>query len=136
MDPLYAVVAAEGLDKAAAERIADESREADVLPMQAVQAYRKGPWVLEIAGIHLLLEEGTTVDAVSWNLTQIGVGRLAYTFEWLFAQIPGELTFEILWGEEAIDKLVSREELLRILATGRLGGRTRYRVPPGLAASG
>jgi hypothetical protein len=128
MDPLYAVVAAEGLDQAAAERIADESREADVLSMQAVQAYRKGPWVLELAGIHLLLEEETTVDAVSWNLTQIGVGRLAYTFEWLFAQIPGEFTFEILWGEDAIDKLVSREELLRILATGHLGGRTRYRV--------
>jgi hypothetical protein len=128
MDPLYAVVAAEGLDKAAAEQIADESREADVLPMQAVQAYRKGPWVLELAGIHLLLEEETTVDAVSWNLTQIGLGRLTYTFEWLFAQIPGELTFEILWGEDAIDKLVSREELLRILATGHLGGRTRYRV--------
>ncbi|HXV33718.1 MAG TPA: hypothetical protein VD769_06890 [Gaiellaceae bacterium] len=128
MDPLYAVVAAEGLDKAAAERIADDSREADVLPIQAVQAYRKGPWVLELAGVHLLLEEGATVDAVSWNLTPVGIGRLTYTFEWLFEQIPGELIFEVLWGEDPIDKLVSREELLRVVATGRLGGRTRYRV--------
>ena len=128
MDPLYAVVAAEGLDKAAAERIADESREADVVAMQAVQTYRKGPWVLELASIHLLLEEDALDNSVSWNLTQIGIGRLAYTFEWLFAQIPGEFTFEVLWGEPPIDKLVSRDELLRILATGRLGSRTRYRV--------
>jgi hypothetical protein len=128
MDPLYAVVAAEGLDKAAAERIADESREADVMPMQAVQAYRKGPWVLELSGVHLLLEEDVTVDAVSWNLTPVGIGRLAYTFEWLYGQIPGEFVFEVLWGEDPIDKLVSRDELQRIVATGHLGGRTRYRV--------
>jgi len=128
MDPLYAVVSAEQLDKAEAERIAEESHEADVVPIQAVQAGKKGPWVLELAGIHLLLVEGTTVNAVSWNLTPVGIERLAYTFEWLFAQIPGELTFEVLWGEDPIDKLVSRDELLRIVATGHLGGRTRYRV--------
>jgi hypothetical protein len=130
MDALYAVVAAEQLDRAEAERIAEESRAADVVPAQAVQAGRKGPWVLELAGMHLLLEEGATVNAVSWNLTPIGIGRLAYTFEWLFAQIPGEFTFEVLWGEDPIDKLVSRDELLRIVATGHLGGRTRYRVRP------
>ena len=128
MDPLYAVVAAEGLDKAAAERIADESREADVLPMQAVQAFRKGPWVLELAGIDLLLEEGAAVDAVSWNLTSGGVERLTQTLEWVYGEIPGEFTFDVLWGEDPIDKLVSRDELLRIVTTGRLGGRTRYRV--------
>ena len=127
MDPLYAVVAAE-LDKGEAERIAAESRQADVVPVQAVQTERKGPWVLELAGIHLLLEEGVTVNAVSWNLTSDGIGRLAYTLEWLFGQVPGELTFDVLWGEDPIDKLVSRAELLRIVATGRLGARTRYRV--------
>ena len=126
MDPLYAVVAAE-LDKGEAERIAAESRQADVVPMQAVQTERKGPWVLELAGIHLLLEEGVTVNAVSWNLTSDGIGRLAYTLEWLLGQIPGEFTFDVLWGEDPIDKLVSRAELLRIVATCRLGARTRYR---------
>ncbi len=130
MDPLYAVVAAEQLDKAEVERIAQESREADVLPMQAEQAGRKGPWLLELAGVHLLLEEGAWDDAVSWNLTPIGIDRLTHTFEWLFAQIPREFTFEVLWGEPPIDKLVSRDELLRIVATGHLGGRTRYRVRP------
>ena len=129
MDPLYAVVAAE-LDKGEAERIAAESRQADVVPMQAVQTERKGPWVLELAGIHLLLEEGVTVNAVSWNLTSDGIGRLAYTFEWLENELPGEFTFEVLWGDEPIDKLVSREELVRIVRTGHLGGRTRYRVMP------
>ena len=36
----------------------------------------------------------------------------------------------MLWGDEPIDKLVSREEFVRIVRTGRLGGRTRYRVMP------
>jgi hypothetical protein len=120
MEALYAVVAAERLDKDEAARIADESSDADVLTIQAEQAGRKGPWLLELAGIHLLLT----------NLTPIGVERLAATFEWLFSQLPGEFTFELLWGEEPIDKFVSREELLRIVHTGHLTGRTRYRVFP------
>ena len=73
MDPLYAVVSAGQLDKGETERIAEESHEADVVPMQAVQTARKGPWVLELAGIHLLLEEGVAVNAVSWHLTSLGV---------------------------------------------------------------
>jgi len=52
------------------------------------------------------------------------------TFEWLEDELPGEFTFEVLWGDEPIDKLVSREELVRIVRTGHLGGRTRYRVMP------
>lgn len=130
MDPLYAVVAADRLDKGEADRIAEESRAADVLPIRAEQAGRKGPWLLELAGIHLLLEEGALDNAVSWSLTPIGIERLNHTFEWLFSQLPGEFTFEVLWGEDPIDKLVSRDELLRIIGTGHLGGRTRYRVRP------
>jgi hypothetical protein len=130
MDALYAVVAAEQFDKAEANRIAEESRGLGLVPIQAVQAGRKGPWLLELAGMHLLLEEGAWDDAVSWNLTPAGVERLTQTFEWLFGQIPSELTFEVLWGDAPIEKLVSREELLGIVATGRLGGRTRYRVWP------
>jgi hypothetical protein len=128
MEALYAVVAAEQLDKAEANRIANESRGLGLLPIQAEQAGRKGPWLLELAGIHLLLEEGAWDDAVSWNLTPDGVDRLTQTFEWLFGQIPGELTFEVLWGEDPIEKMVSRDEFLRIVGTGHLGGRTRYRV--------
>ena len=122
------MVAAE-LDEGEAERIAAESRQADVVAMQAVQTERKGPWVLELAGVHLLLEEGVTVNALPWNLTSDGIGRLAYTFGGgTSGRSPGELTFDVLWGEDRIDKLVSRAELLRIVATGRLGARTRYRV--------
>ncbi len=131
MDALYAVVAAEQLDKSEATRIADESRDLGILSIQAEQAGRKGPWLLELGGIHLLLEEGAWDAAVSWNLTAGGVDRLTQTFEWLFGQIPGELTFEVLWGEDPIEKIVSRDELLRIVGTGHLGGRTRYRVWPG-----
>jgi hypothetical protein len=128
MEALYGVVAAEQLDKVEANRIADESRGLGVLPIQAEQARRKGLWLLELAGIHLLLEEGARPDSVSLSLTPEGVERLAQTFEWLFRELPGELTFELLWGDDPIDKLVSREELLRIVRTGHLAGRTRYRV--------
>jgi hypothetical protein len=130
MDALYAVVAAEQLDKAEANRIAAESAGLGLVPIQAVQVGRKGPWLLELAGIHLLLEEGAWDDAVSWNLTPGGVDRLTQTFQWLLDQIPGEFTFEVLWGEDPIEKLVSRDELVRIVGTGHLGGRTRYRVWP------
>jgi hypothetical protein len=131
MEALYAVVAAEQLDKAEANRIADASRGLGLLPMQAEQAGRKGPWLLELAGIQLLLEEGASPDSVSLDLTSAGIERLAHTFEWLFRELPGELTFEVLWGDEPIEKLVSREELIRIVHTGHLAGRTRYRVWPG-----
>jgi hypothetical protein len=131
MEALYAVVAAEQLDKAEANRIAEASRGLGLLPMQAEQAGRKGPWLLELAGIHLLLEDGASPDSVSLDLTPAGVERMAHTFEWLFHELPGELTFEVLWGDEPIEKLVSREELIRIVHTGHLAGRTRYRVWPG-----
>lgn len=131
MEPLYAVVAADGLDKDEANRIAEESRAVGTLPMQAEQAGRKGPWLLELAGMHLLLEEGAAPDSVTLTLTPGGVERLTETFTWLFDQLRSEFTFELLWGEEPIDKLVTREELLRTVGTGRLAGRTRYRVFPG-----
>ena len=131
MEPLYAVVAADGLDKDEANRIAEESRAVGTLPMQAEQAGRKGPWLLELAGMHLLLEEGAVPDSVTLTLTPGGVERLTETFTWLFDQLRSEFTFELLWGEEPIDKLVTREELLRTVGTGHLAGRTRYRVFPG-----
>jgi hypothetical protein len=131
MEPLYAVVATERLDKDEAHRIAEESRGADTVPMEAQQAGRKGPWLLELAGMHLLLEEGAAPDSVTLTLTPGGIERLTETFEWLFGELHGEIAFELLWGEEPIDKVVSREELIRIVQTGHLAGRTRYRVLPG-----
>ena len=128
---LYAVVAAQRLDEDEAKRIAGESRRADVMRLDAERVGRKGPWLLEMPGVHEILVEGTEWDAVSWSLNESGVERLARTFEWLEDELPGEFTFEVLWGDEPIDKLVSREELLRIVHTGHLAGRTRYRVWPG-----
>jgi hypothetical protein len=128
MEPLYAVVAADQLDKDEAHRIAEESRAAATVPMKAEQAGRKGPWLLELAGIHLLLEEGAGPDSVTLNLTPDGVDRLTETFAWLFDELHGEFTFELLWGEDPIDKLVTREELIRTVGTGHLAGRSRYRV--------
>ena len=131
MEALYAVIAADGLDEDEAARIAAESREAGIVPIEAQQAGRKGPWLLELAGLHLLLEEDTAPDSVTLNLTSIGVERLVQAFTWLFDELHGEFTFELLWGEAPIDKVVSREELVRIVHTGHLAGRTRYRVLAG-----
>jgi hypothetical protein len=127
---LYAVVAAQRLDEDEAKRIAGESRRADIMRLDAERVGKKGPWLLEMPGVHEVLVEGTEWDAVSWTLNESGVERLARTFEWLEDELPGEFTFEVLWGDEPIDKLVSREEFVRIVRTGRLGGRTRYRVMP------
>jgi hypothetical protein len=127
---LYAVVAAQRLDEDEAKRIAGESRRADIMRLDAERVGKKGPWLLEMPGVHEILVEGTEWDAVSWTLNESGVERLARTFEWLEDELPGEFTFEVLWGDEPIDKLVSREEFVRIVRTGRLGGRTRYRVMP------
>ena len=131
MEPLYAVVSAEDLDKDEANRIADGSREAGIVPIQAQQAGRKGPWLLELAGMQLLLGEEAAPDAVSLTLTPDGVEQLTATFTWLFGKLHGEFTFELLWGEDPIDRLVTRDELLRIVGAGHLAGRTRYRVMPG-----
>ena len=131
MEPLYAVVAADGLDKDEAARIAAESREAGIVPIEAQQAGRKGPWLLELAGLHLLLEEDSAPDSVTLGLTPMGVERLSQAFAWLFDELHGEFTFELLWGEAPIDKVVTRDELIRIVHTGHLAGLTRYRVLPG-----
>ena len=131
MEPLYAVVTADQLDKDEANRIAEASRDAGTVPMQAEQAGRKGPWLLELAGMHLMLEEGSAPDSVTLSLTPAGVERLTETFAWLFGELRSEFTFELLWGEDPIDKLVTRDELLRIVQTGHLAGRTRFRVFPG-----
>ena len=132
MDALYAVVATDQLDRDEANRIAEESRAVPgLVPIEAQQAGRKGPWLLELAGLHLLLEEGAAPDSVTLTLTPVGIERLAQTFAWLLDELHGELTFELLWGEDPIDKIVSRDELIRIVNTGHLAGRTRYRVLPG-----
>jgi hypothetical protein len=127
---LYAVVVAERLDGGEAKRIAAESRQAGVLRLDAERVGRRGPWLLEMPGVHEILAEDAEWDAVSWALSEDGAERLARTLEWLLTELPGEFTFEVLWGEEPIDKLVSREELIRIVRSGHLGGRTRYRVIP------
>jgi hypothetical protein len=131
MEPLYAVVTADGLDKDEAARIAAESREAGIVPIEAQQVGRKGPWLLELAGLHLLLEEDSAPDSVTLSLTPMGVERLSQAFAWLFDELHGEFTFELLWGEAPIDKVVTRDELIRIVHTGHLAGLTRYRVLPG-----
>jgi hypothetical protein len=127
---LYAVVAADQLDKPEAKRIAGESRLAGGLRMNAEHAGRRGPWLLEVPDVHLLLADGADLNALSWPLSTDGATLLGKTLEWLYDELPSEFTFEVLWGEAPIEKLVSRDELLRIVQSGHLGGRTRYRVMP------
>ena len=130
MEALYAVIAADGLDKDEAERIAGESRGQASCPSRRSRpdARARG---FSSSPASTSCSRGGAPDSVTLNLTPIGVERLARAFTWLFDELHGEFTFELLWGEAPIDKVVSREELVRIVRTGHLAGRTRYRVLAG-----
>jgi hypothetical protein len=58
-----------------------------------------------------------------------GLVELASTLNWLFEELPGELTFESTWSDPIEQHLhVSRAELLDIVGRGEIGTRTRYHV--------
>jgi len=128
---LQTIVWVEGLDKKRAQEIAGASEERDVLRVHAEHGGRRGPWWLTIPEVHGLLTDEADWNAVIWAMDADGLERLARTLEWLYSELPGEFTFEATWGEEPIEKLVSRDELLRVVRAGRVGTRARYRVPSG-----
>ena len=128
---LQAIVWVEGLDKKRARDIAAASEQRDVLRVHAERGGRRGPWWLTIPEVHGLLTEEADWNAVVWAMRPDGLERLADTLEWLYSELPQEFTFEASWGEEPVEKLASRDELLRIVRAGRLGTRARYRVPAG-----
>jgi hypothetical protein len=128
---LQTIVWVEGLDKKRAQEIAGASEERDVFRVHAEHGGRRGPWWLTIPEVHGLLTDEADWNAVIWAMDPDGLERLARTLEWLYSELPGEFTFEATWGEEPIEKLVSRDELLRVVRAGRVGTRARYRVPSG-----
>jgi hypothetical protein len=126
---LEAIIRADWLDKKRAKAIARDSRRQDGFTVVAQGRMFGGPWHLTIPQVHDLLTDEADSNAVTWEMDPGGVERLAVTLEWLYEELPGEFTFEALWGEEPIEKRVSRAELLRIVRAGQLGTRSRYRVP-------
>jgi hypothetical protein len=128
---LETIVWVEGLDKRRAKEIAGASEQRDVLRVHAEHEGLRGPWWLTIPEVQGLLADEADWNAVTWAMDPDGVERLARTLEWLYSELPEEFTFEATGGEEPIEKLVSRDELLRIVRAGRLGTRARYRVPRG-----
>lgn len=137
---LETIIRAEGLDKTRAKTIAAESRDADVFPLHAATRLFRRDASLFIPAVHDILSDEADWNALTWAMRPDGLERLAVTLEWLFERLPGELTFEALWGEEPGEQVVTRAELLRVVRAGRIGTRTRYRVlvpaesPEGLAA--
>lgn len=128
---LQTIVWVEGLDKNRAQEIAGASEERDVFRVHAERGGRRGPWWLTIPEVHGLLTDEADWNAVIWAMDAEGLERLARTLEWLYSELPGEFTFEATGGDEPIEKLVSRDELLRVVRAGRVGTRARYRVPSG-----
>jgi hypothetical protein len=126
---LEAVIRADWLDKKRAKAIARDSRRQDGFTVTASGPLFGGPWHLAIPRVHSLLTDEADSTAMTWDMDAAGLERLGVTLEWLYEELAGEFTFETLWGEEPIEKLVSRTELLRIVRAGQMGTRTRYRVP-------
>lgn len=125
---LRTIVFVEGLERARAKEIAAATGGRDLLPLVPRRRGFRGAWWLEIPQVHDFLTDEADWDAVTWAMAPEGLERLATTLEWLYSELPGEFAFEATRGEEPIEKLVSRDELLRIVRAGRLGTRTRYRV--------
>jgi hypothetical protein len=126
---LRTIVSVEGLEKRRAREIARASeRRRNIFRVLAVHRGFGGPWWLELPEVHDSLADEADWNALIWAIEPEGLERLARTLEWLYSELPGEFTFETSWGDEPIEKLVSRDELLRIISAGRVGTRTRYRV--------
>lgn len=85
--------------------------------------------MLEFPDVHGFLTGQADWDGLTWDLDADGLEQLARTLQWLYSELPVELAFEATWGEEPIGKMVSRNELLRIVRGNRIGTRARYRLP-------
>ena len=77
---------------------------------------------------HDLLTDDADWDAPTWAMDPVGLERLATTLSWLYDNIPGDLTFEAVWGSIKNELPVNRDQLLAIVRAGEIGNGTVYRV--------
>jgi hypothetical protein len=125
---LETLIRAAWLDKTRARKIARASRGEDVFRLHAEGPWLRGAWRLTIPEVHGILAEDADWNAVTWAMDPAGLERLAETLEWLYPHLPGGFSFEALWGEEPIEQVVTRAELLHVVRAGRIGTRMRYHV--------
>ena len=121
----------ETLDRARAKEIAAASRRRDGLSIEVAGWRSSSDPVLYLPLVHELLTDAADWDAATWDMDRDGVEQLATTLEWLFAELPGELTFEATWDGPAEEKPVARAGLLALVRASEIGTRTRYRVSAG-----
>jgi len=88
-----------------------------------------GDVVLTLPAVHDLLTDEADWDAETWDMDPEGLEELAVTLEWIFEQLPGDLTFQSTWGDPIEHETrVSRSELLDVVRRGEIGTLTRYHV--------
>ena len=88
--------------------------------------------ILYFPDVHGLLTDDADWNAATWDMDREGLESLATTLEWLFAELPGELTFEATWADQAEEeKGVTRAGLLAIVRASEIATKTRYRVSAG-----
>ena len=98
--------------------------------MRVTASRRRRRWVLEIPEAADLAAEAADVDRTTWEMARADCERLADTLDWLLAELPGELTFEVVRSDAAaaMEVVASRVELASAARRGAIGTRTRYRV--------
>ncbi|TMK75103.1 MAG: hypothetical protein E6G45_14110 [Actinobacteria bacterium] len=128
---LEAIVRSPALDRRRAKRIAAASRtESPARFFPETRLFGRSALLVTRAA-HEDLAQDARPGALFWSMTEHGRERLALALEWLFEQLPEELTVEASWGERLqAEKLVSRPELARIVRAGQLEQRVRYRLLP------
>lgn len=80
--------------------------------------------------VHDLLADFADPNDETWNLEPREMPRLVRTFEILYDRIPEEFAVEVMWvGDVATEeRMVSRQQMLDIVRSGRFGAGVRYRI--------
>ena len=133
---LYVVIRSPALTKARAQAIADSPWPPDAL---WVRAGAKRWWRLTqtgrlpgelFIGAHDILADAADWHAATWEFEKQGLARFEKTIRHLYELLPEEFTIEASWVGDSVvrDEVVTRQELLNLVAANRLGNRVRYRV--------
>jgi hypothetical protein len=133
---LFVVVRSSTLTRRRAQAIADSSWPADAL---LVRPGAKRWWRLTrtghlpgelFIGAHDILADSADWHAATWGFEPHGLARFEKTLRRLYELLPEKFTIEASWVGDSVtrDEVVTRQELVRLVAANRLGNRVRYQV--------